>query len=169
MNKSIFKIIASTILLFIGFVGGTFYNPSTDERKKEIVTSGSDFEMIQEVTNEFVTAWINGDAEACANTYSENAVFMVPDQPSYHGRTAIKDRYDEMFNQRNDSTIIAMTETVKEVIMLDDWALIRGSGFETRETEGASGTYKWIILSEKQPNGKWESVWDIFNDVEDVK
>jgi len=47
--------------------------------------------------------------------------------------------------------------------------VIRGSGFESRDSEGASGTYKWIILSKKQPSGKWESVWDIFNDVEDVK
>lgn len=93
MNKPIFKILASAVLLIIGFVCGTFYNNSNDEPKKEIVTSGSDFEMIQKVTNEFVTAWINGDAEGCANTYSENAVFMVPDQPSYHGRKAIKDRY----------------------------------------------------------------------------
>ena len=74
-----------------------------------------------------------------------------------------------MFNKRIDSTLIEMTETVKEVIMLDDWAVIRGSGFETRDPEGASGTYKWIILSKKQPNGKWESVWDIFNDVEEVE
>ncbi|MBD0779957.1 nuclear transport factor 2 family protein [Maribacter sp. ANRC-HE7] len=169
MNKSILKIFASAFLLIIGFVCGSLYNKTNDEQKKEIVTSGSDFEMIQEVTNEFVTAWINGDAEGCANTYSENAVFMVPDQPSYHRRKAIKDRYEKMFNKRNDSTLIEMTETVKEVIVLDDWAVIRGSGFETRDSEGASGTYKWIILSKKQPNGKWESVWDIFNDVEDVK
>lgn len=168
MNKPIIKILASTVLLIIGFVGGTFYNKSTDESKNEIVTSGAGLEMIQEVTDEFVTAWINGDAEGCANTYSENAVFMVPDQPSFHGRAAIKERYEIMFNQRSDSTRIEMTETVKEVIIFNDWAVIRGSGFETRDSEGASGTYKWIILSKKQANGKWESVWDILNDVENV-
>ena len=43
-----------------------------------------------------------------------------------------------------------------------------GSDFEMIQ-KGVNGTYKWIILSKKQPNGKWESVWDIFNDVEDVK
>lgn len=169
MNKSISKVLISAILLIIGFVCGTFYNIKNDKPKKELATSGSDLEMIQEVTNEFVTAWIKGDAEGCANTYSENAVFMVPDQPSYHGRKAIKDRYEKMFNNRNDSTLIEMTETVNEVIMFDDWAAIRGSGYETRDSDGASGTYKWIILSKKQPNGKWESVWDIFNDVEDIK
>lgn len=84
-----------------------------DRPKKEIVTSSPNFEMMQEVTNEFVSAWINGNVEGCANIYSENAVFMVPDQPSYHGRAAIKDRYEKMCNQRNDSTRIEMTETVK--------------------------------------------------------
>ena len=169
MNKPISKVLASAILLITGFVCGIFYNKTDDEPKREIVTSGSDLGMIQEVTNEFVNAWIEGDAEACANTYSENAVFMVPDQPSYHGRKEIKDRYEEMFNKRNDSTLIEMTETVNEVIMFGDWAAIRGSGYETRDSDGAGGTYKWIILSKKQPNGKWESVWDIFNDVEDIK
>lgn len=169
MNKPILKILASIVLLIIGFMGGSIYNKSTDETKIEIITSGSDFEMIQEVTNEFVTSWINGDAEGCANTYSENAVFMVPDQPSYHGRAAIKDLYKEWFDQRNDSTQIEMTETVKEVIIIDDWAVIRGSGSLRSDYEGARETYKWIILSKKQPNGKWESVWDIFNNVEDVK
>ena len=48
MNKPIIKILASTFLLIIGFVGGTFYNKSNDEPKNEIVSSGSDFEMIQE-------------------------------------------------------------------------------------------------------------------------
>ncbi|MFT5736738.1 MAG: hypothetical protein ACJAU2_001135 [Maribacter sp.] len=99
-------------------------------------------EMIQEITNEFLIAWINRDAEECANTYSENAVFMNPNQPSYHGRVAIKDCYEKLFNPRNDSTRIEMTETVKEIIVFDDWAVISGSGFETRDAEGASGTYK---------------------------
>ncbi len=169
MNKPILKILAATVLLIIGFMGGAFYNKSTDEPKNEIVSSGSDFEMIQAVTNEFVTAWINGDAEGCANTYSENAVFMVPDQPSYHGRATIKDFYEKNFNKRNDSTQIQMTETVKEVFVLDDWAVIRGSGSLQNDYEEARGTYKWMILSKKQPNGKWESVWDIYNDVEDIK
>lgn len=168
MSHPIFKILVSILLLVFGFLAGIFYSKSTDERKNEIVTSGAELEMIQEVTNEFVTAWINGDAEGCANTYSENAVFMVPGQASYHGRAAIKERYENMFNQRSDSSRIEMTETVKEVIIFNDWAVIRGSGFETSDSEGASGTYKWIILSRKQANGKWESVWDIFNDVESV-
>ena len=169
MNKPTLNLLAAIALLLVGFIAGTFYNKTGEKPKYEIITSGPDFEMIQDVTNEFVTAWINGDAEGCANTYSENAVFMVPDQPSYHGRTVIRGYYEESFRQRNDSTEFKMAEPVEEVIFFDDWAVIRGSGYETRDAEGADGTYKWIILSKKQPNGKWESVWDIFNDVEDVE
>jgi len=142
LNNPIFKIFACIFLLIIGFVSGTFYSKSYDEPKYKLVSSGSDFEMIQAVTNEFVTAWINGDAEGCANTYAENAVFMVPDQPSYHGRKAIKERYEKMFDQRNDSIRIEMTETVEEVIFFDEWAVMRGSGLETRDGQEAGETYK---------------------------
>ncbi len=169
MNKPTLNLLAAIVLLLVGFIAGTFYNKPGEKSKYEIITSGPDFDMIQDVTNEFVTAWINGDAEGCANTYSKNAVFMVPDQPSYRGRTVIRDYYEASFRQRNDSTKFKMVEPVEEVIFFDDWAVIRGSGYETRDAEGADGTYKWIILSKKQTNGKWESVWDIFNDVEDIK
>ncbi|MCC5936477.1 MAG: hypothetical protein JJU34_04295 [Lunatimonas sp.] len=63
MSKPIFKILASASFLIIGFQCETLYHTANHESKNEIVTSGSDFEMIQEVTNEFVATWINGGAE----------------------------------------------------------------------------------------------------------
>ena len=55
MNKPIFKILASAVLLIIGFVCGTFYNKSNDEPKKEIVTSGSDFDHLITVEKQLKT------------------------------------------------------------------------------------------------------------------
>jgi len=156
------------VSLTIGFLSGFKYNDSNEKTDNKILTSGPELEKIQLVTNEFVEAWIKGNAEECANTYSDDAVFMVPDQPSYHGRKTIKDRYEKMFETRNDTTKFEMTETVNEVIYFNDWAVIRGSGFESRDSLDAKGTYKWIILSKKQPDGRWETVWDIFNDVESL-
>ena len=114
MNKPILKILEATVLLIINFMGGAFYNKSTDESKNEIVTSGSDFEMIQEVTNEFVTAWINGDAEGCANTYSRTRC-IYGSKISHHitEEPQLKDRYEKMFNQRNDSTHITNDRNCK--------------------------------------------------------
>jgi ketosteroid isomerase-like protein len=89
---------------------------------------------------------------------------MTPDQPSYHGRQAIKERYDKMFESRNDSVIVEMKETVHDVIYFNDWAVMRGSGYESETKE----TYKWIILAKRQSNGKWETAWDIFNDAESI-
>ncbi len=51
LNNPIFKILACIFLLIIGFVSGTLYRKSYNEPKHELVRSGSDFEMIQEVTN----------------------------------------------------------------------------------------------------------------------
>ncbi len=133
-----------------------------------MLSSGSELEKMQTVTNKFVEAWIKGDAEGCADTYAADAVFMTPDQPSYHGRQAIMERYDKMFKSRDDSVDAKMNETVHDVIYFDDWAVMRGSGYETRTGEETKDTYKWIILAKRQPNGKWETVWDIFNNVESI-
>ncbi len=161
-NNLPLKIVVSVGLMTIGFVTGTFYSNSS-EVSSTILTSGPERDMIQEVTNEFVNAWIKGDVEGCANTYSEDAVFMVPGQPSYLGRQAIVECYKAEFKSRNDSTNTEMEEIVNEVIFFDDWAVIRGSGYESQDSIGPKDSYKWIILSKKQSNGRWESVWDILN------
>jgi uncharacterized protein (TIGR02246 family) len=168
-NNLSIKMVASAALLIIGFISGTIYsNNSSEKVNSTILASGPELDMIQEVTNEFVDAWIRGDAEGCANTYSEDAVFMVPDQPSYRGRQVILEHYEKMFKSRVDSTEVEMAEIVNEVIFFDDWAVIKGAGYESLDSIGTKGTYKWIILSKKQSNGRWESVWDIFNDVESL-
>ena len=167
-NRLTLIIITSVVSLIFGFVLGIIYNDSKSKTNGIILSSGPELEKIQTVTNEFVEAWIKGDAEGCANTYSTDAVFMTPDQPSYHGRQAIKERYDKMFKSRNDSVIIEMNETVHDVIYFNDWAVMRGSGYETRRGAETKETYKWIILAKRQPSGKWETVWDIFNDVESI-
>ena len=161
-NNLPLKIVASGGLITIGFITGIFYCNS-NEISSTILASGPELDMIQEATNEFVNAWINGDAEGCANTYSEDAVFMVLDQPSYLGRQAIKESYESELKSRNDSTNAEMEEIVNEVIFFDDWAVIRGSGYESQDSIGRKDTYKWVILSKKQSNGRWESVWDILN------
>jgi uncharacterized protein (TIGR02246 family) len=167
-NKLTLIIIGSVVSLIFGFVLGIMYNDSKSKTNGVMLSSGPELEKIQTVTNEFVEAWIKGDAEGCANTYSMDAVFMTPDQPSFHGRQAIMERYDKMFKSRSDSVTIQMTETVHNVIYFDDWAVMRGSGYETRMGIETKETYKWIILAKRQPSGKWETVWDIFNDVESL-
>ncbi len=165
-NRLNLIIIVSVVSLIFGFVAGIMYNDSKSKTNGVMVSSGPELEKIQMVTNEFVEAWIKGDAEGCANTYSLDAVFMTPGQPSFNGRQAIKKRYDKMFKNRNDSVTVELNETVHDVIYFNDWAVIRGSGYETRKGAETKGTYKWVILAKRQSSGKWETVWDIFNDAE---
>src|SRR4051812_38775466 len=96
-NRLTLILIISVVSLIIGFLSGIRYNDSKNKTNGVMLSSGPELEKIQTVTNEFVEAWIKGDAEACANTYSADAVFMTPDQPSFHGRQAIIERYDKMF------------------------------------------------------------------------
>ena len=167
-KQTLMIIVSVSVSLTIGFLSGFKYNGSMEKTNNKILTSGPELEKIQVVTNEFVEAWKKGNAEDCANTYSVDGVVMAPDQPSFHGRQTIKERYEKMFSARNDTTKMEMTETVNEVIYFEDWAVIRGSGYESRDSIDTKGTYKWIILSKRQPDGRWETVWDIFNDVESL-
>ena len=58
-----------------------------------------------------------------------------------------------------------MGEPVAEVLAMGDWAVVRGTGSSTEAINGSVKikTYKWIILSQKQDDGMWKMVWDIFN------
>ena len=58
-----------------------------------------------------------------------------------------------------------MIEPIAEVLSMGDWAIVRGTGSSTEAINGSvkTKTYKWIILSQKQDDGMWKMVWDIFN------
>ncbi|HNP08737.1 MAG TPA: nuclear transport factor 2 family protein [Cyclobacteriaceae bacterium] len=161
-------VIIVAVCFGIGFLSGKVNSEAHSKTNAIMFSGGPELEKIQLVTNEFVDAWIKGDATGCANTYSEDAIFMTPGQPSIQGRDAIKDRYEIVFSNRTDSVTFEMSEAVHEVIYFNDWAVMRGSGYETREESELKETYKWIILAKRQPDGKWETVWDIFNDVESI-
>ncbi len=45
---------------------------------------------IVELENRFLEAYRRGDAKACADCYTEDAVYLVPGMPPVHGRSAIE-------------------------------------------------------------------------------
>ena len=153
-------------LFSIGFFLGKNYNSMNNEIPQGVILNcGPGLIKIQSVTEEFLKAWNNGDAEGCANTYSEEALYMTPEFPSIQGREAIKKSFEEEVPKNIGE--MKITEKVQEVIYFGDWATMQGLGnvaIQKTDSTMENISFKWVMLSKKNPQGKWESVWDIYND-----
>jgi len=151
-------------LLTLGFFLGKNYNGLNNEIPQGIILdNGPGLVKMQSVTDEFLNAWNNGDAEGCANTYSEEALFITPEFPSIQGRDALRKSFEEEVPKNLGE--MKITEKVQEVIYFGDWATMRGLGeISTHKSDSTveNKPFKWVMLSKKNSEGKWESVWDIY-------
>ena len=154
-----------TASLLIGFVVGTYFGSTNTTPQGVVLTSGPRFEEQEEILDSFVSACLKGSAEACANLYTKDTVYMIPETPILEGRQAVLGSYKEFFEGR-DYKVLEMSEPATEVVHFGDWAAIRGTGKEITESKDgqrSTKTYKWMILSQKQDDGSWKMKWDIFN------
>lgn len=166
--KNKIKQITTILGLILFFIAGFWTGKKYDKNQESVVVINSNPELkeYQAITGEFVRTWLDGDAEACANTFAKDAVYMVPGEPTLFGRTEIKASLKELFDNRGNQEIITMAEPAKEVITFQNWAVIRGTGEESvmkADSTVSKETYKWIVLAKKKDDGKWETVWDIYN------
>ena len=166
-KKNTYRLILLTCaiaLFIIGFYVGKYYNGTNNEIPQGVILNhGPGLSKMQMVTDEFLNAWNNGDAEGCANTYSKEALFMPSELSSIQGREAIK-KYFETEVPKNAGEM-KITEKVLEVIYFGDWATMRGLGeISTHKSDSTveNKPFKWVMLSKKNSEGKWESVWDIY-------
>jgi uncharacterized protein (TIGR02246 family) len=157
--------VCAIALLAIGFFLGRNYNGLNNEIPQGVILdSGPGLTKMQLVTDEFLNAWNNGDAQGCTNTYSEEALYMTPGFPSIQGREAIRKSFEEEVPKNIGE--MKITEKVQEVIYFGDWATMQGLGevsIQKSDSTVENSSFKWAMLSKKNPEGKWESVWDIYN------
>jgi len=155
------------VVLSIGYLAGCQFNqPSAQYPEGVILDSGPGLDNIQSVTDVFLKAWNEGDADGCSNTYAKDAIFMPPGQQSINGRDAIRKFFIDQ-RQNTNGAKMNIEEQVKEVIYFDDWAVMRGLGKITiaeSDSSESKFTFKWAMLSKRNQQGQWESVWDIYND-----
>lgn len=162
--KQLSRILGLILFFILGFWLGTKYHKNQDS--VTIINSVQELEEFQSITGEFVRTWLAGDAEACANNFAENAVYMVPGEPTLFGRIAIKASLEKLFDNRGNQKIIKMMEPAKEVITFQNWAVIRGIGEESimgMDSVVEKESYKWMVVAKRKDDGKWETVWDIYN------
>ena len=151
--------------LLVGFAAGWASSRAAVTMGPEFVISGEVYDSQVAMLDRFVTAFKSKDADRCADLYSDDAVYMVPSLPAQVGNPAIRKGYVDTFNAMAESQVKELSEPIEQVVMMGDWAVIRGSGRSTvsKSGEDTTSTYNWMILSRKDPDGTWKMVWDIFS------
>jgi uncharacterized protein (TIGR02246 family) len=101
------------------------------------------------------------DWAALAALYTEDAVWMPPNQPIIRGRAAI-----QAWNEASP-TYTEFNLTVEEIDGRGDLAYVLGTYSSTIALEGApepiQDTGKYIEIRRKQEDGSWLIAVDIFN------
>lgn len=126
----------------------------------------ADVASIKALFDEWTRLYNAGDFEKLVSDfYSEDAILMSPNEASRIGKEAILLSYVKaraLEDEHVDSSV------VEDVRVSGDLAVARGtdSGTTTRKNGGKPVTYnlKWLIVLERQPDGAWKWLYEIWND-----
>jgi uncharacterized protein (TIGR02246 family) len=126
-------------------------------------TSSDDPAVVNNVRNEFMSAFNAGDAAKVASLYSTDAVVMPTHQPVITGRDAIQN-YNKTFFDTFTATI---NITPVETKVFGDRGLDRGT-YTIQLTPKAGGSPmmdegKYLVLLQRQADGSWKLTHDIDN------
>jgi uncharacterized protein (TIGR02246 family) len=123
--------------------------------------SDEDVAAIRASTESFAEAIRASDWAGVSALYTEDAVFMPPNEPAVQGRAAIE-AWMEAF-----PPITGFSPETVEIDGHGDLAYVRGTLSMTVMPEGApepiQETAKYIEIRRKQPDGSWLIAVDIFN------
>ena len=113
-------------------------------------------QAIEAAVRRYVTASNQGDAEALADLYADDAVLLPPDHLPIHGRRAI----GEFWRQGTDSGLAVRTLRV-EVDGSIGYLVGQYSLPPTEEEPADSG--KYVMCLRRQQDGSWKLTADIWN------
>ena len=105
-----------------------------------------------------------GDAASLASEfYAPDGIRMDPNQPASAGTAAIRATLEKSYAQSTESA----RNVIDDVRVAGAFAMAKGT-FEGTSTPKAGGAAvpvkgKFVTLYERQANGSWKAVWDIFN------
>jgi len=137
--------------------------PAPESAREPEDTRAEDEAAIRALRTAFLKSQQTGDAERIAAFYAEDAVIMLPGEPSQRGIEAIRTGLARFFAEYEWSS----QEPIEELNVLGDWTF-------TRTTWSASQTDKdtrvvakllgkAVHIYRRQPDGTWKIAIDIFN------
>lgn len=123
----------------------------------------ADVQAINDYNTAWDKAWNAGNAEALASLYTADAIAMAPNEPAVVGREAIRASSAKDFDQFREEN----RSVVQDLRISGNLAVAMGTQ-ETKTTPKAGGDSfrdkeKWLIAFERQRDGSWKTLWEIFN------
>jgi uncharacterized protein (TIGR02246 family) len=124
--------------------------------------SASDLAAISRVHQEYVAAHNDSDADRLMALFTDDAVLMPMDEPALSGKPAIREHYEEFFDQNPSTIDLSPVETR----VAGDWAFER---IQVKVTlpdgkgEGRHADVKYLWILQKQPDGSWKIARAIYN------
>jgi uncharacterized protein (TIGR02246 family) len=154
-----------TVIPLVFLLCLTFSCEKGEEMAEEpAVDVEADITAIKGMLDQFDTLLNAGEPERLVSlNYAEDAVRMPPDEPMVKGKAAIL----EWFKQEAEQYTLQIDNAPEEAQVDGDLAFMRGtfSGTITPKTGGESipALGKWMAVYERQADGSWKVIADIFN------
>jgi len=125
----------------------------------------ADVEAIKALGDEWVALFNAGDFDGLMSIYyAENPMQMPPNEPIRKGKEAI---LSGLKKSRKQSDEHCDSSVIEDVLVYGDLAVARGTdtGTNTTKVGGEPIKYntKWVIAYERQPDGTWKCVYEIWN------
>lgn len=148
--------------LLLSLTGMLFLSCISEEPSVEQPVQ-SDKELITAVSNARAEAFNNSDASGIAEYFTEDAILMAPGVPATEGREAVRDYYQSIFDEYEPEL-----ESYYEEVKIDgDLAYGRGEAIvklvPKNGEEPFTSTSKYLNILQRQPDGTWKTIHDIWN------
>ncbi len=139
---------------------------SEETAEKPSVDVEADRAAIGALNDEWLALYNAGDFDQLVSIfYAENAVQMPPDGPIVNGKEAI---LSSLKKSREEFEEYCDSSEIDTVSVYGDVAVARGTdtGTMTPRDGGEPTKYniKWLIVYERQSDGNWKCVYEIWND-----
>jgi uncharacterized protein (TIGR02246 family) len=118
--------------------------------------SAAEQEAIENTMSSYEAALNASSTEAAMRLYTEDAVFMVPNNPSAVGKAAVRHAYDAVFK----AITLKVKFTIAELVVIaPQWAFVRtnSAGSQTINATGATSAEanQELFVLKKGDDGKW--------------
>jgi len=129
---------------------------------KRPADAAAEIAAIGRVAADFSQRYMRGDAQGMAQLYTENGVIFPGGRPMIRGRDAIAGYW----TLPAGTTVVEHKTTADSIIVVGNTAYDYGTFRARNAKDGQSGNVgygKYVIVWQRQPDGKWLMHLDIWN------
>jgi uncharacterized protein (TIGR02246 family) len=124
----------------------------------------ADLEALKAIPKKWAAAYHQNDLEAVMLLYARDAVRIPPNEAIQEGKDAIRSHLQTEFSEYTSVGDISVVDAK----VSGDLGFIRGTynGMSTSKTGGEPIRYdnKFVVVTQRQADGSWKSICEIWND-----